>query len=36
MYNVTDKQGNTLTVKAFHVGEYLREEIEERGLLKKV
>lgn len=26
MYNVIDKQGNTLTVKAFHVGEYLREE----------
>lgn len=35
MYNVTDKFGNTLTVKAFHVGEYLREEIEERGLVKK-
>ena len=35
MYSVTDKLGNALTVRAFHVGEYLREEIEERGLLKK-
>jgi len=35
MYNVMDKDGNALKVKAFHVGEYLREEIEERGLVKK-
>lgn len=36
MYNVMDKDGNALKVKAFHVGEYLREEIEERGLVKKI
>jgi len=35
MYTVKDRYGNDLTVKAFHVGEYLREEIEERGLIKK-
>ena len=36
MYTVKDRYGNDLTVKAFHVGEYLREEIEERGLIKKL
>ncbi|MHC8947526.1 HigA family addiction module antitoxin [Sphingobacterium hungaricum] len=33
---VKDRYGNDLKVKAFHVGEYLREEIEARGLIKKV
>lgn len=35
MYNVKDNSGNVLHVEAFHVGEYLREEIDERGLVKK-
>jgi addiction module HigA family antidote len=32
---VIDSNSNEIEIEAFHPGEFLREEIEERGLLKK-
>jgi addiction module HigA family antidote len=32
---VLDHNGNVIEIEAFHPGEFLREEIEERGMLKK-
>jgi HTH-type transcriptional regulator/antitoxin HigA len=32
---VLDHNGNEIEIEAFHPGEFLREEIEERNLLKK-
>ncbi|HEY8928894.1 MAG TPA: HigA family addiction module antitoxin [Mucilaginibacter sp.] len=32
---VLDHNGNEIEIEAFHPGEFLLEEIEERGLLKK-
>jgi len=32
---VLDHNGNEIEIEAFHPGEFLREEIEERDLLKK-
>ena len=35
MNQITDTVGNSLIIEAFHPGEFLLEEIEERGMLKK-
>jgi len=35
MHGVTDKNGNLLKVRAFHAGEYLAEEMEERGFTER-
>lgn len=35
-YQIFNSKGSALVVKAFHPGHYLLEEIEERGMLKKV
>ncbi|HZY36751.1 MAG TPA: HigA family addiction module antitoxin [Mucilaginibacter sp.] len=32
---VLDHNGNVIEMEAFHPGEFLKEEIEERGMLKK-
>ena len=32
---VSDNNGNEIEIEAFHPGEFLKEEIEERDLLKK-
>jgi addiction module HigA family antidote len=32
---VFDHNGNEIEIQAFHPGEFLQEEIEERGLIKK-
>jgi antitoxin HigA-1 len=32
---VLDHNGNIIEIEAFHPGEFLKEEIEERGMLKK-
>ena len=32
---VLDHNGNEIEIEAFHPGEFLKEEIEERGMLKK-
>src|ERR1700733_4715448 len=33
--HVSDHNGNIIEIEAFHPGEFLKEEIEERGTLKK-
>ena len=35
MNEIVDKNGNALIIEAFHPGEFLLEEIQERGMLKK-
>jgi len=32
---VLDHEGNAIEIEAFHPGQFLQEEIEERGLVKK-
>lgn len=32
---ITDHKGNAIEIEAFHPGQFLQEEIEERGLVKK-
>lgn len=34
-YEVSDHNGNEIEIEAFHPGEFLQEEIEAKGILKK-